>query len=161
MKNFKVALPLFLCLLPTLSAKALQRDAAATLNRCGEPLLGDETIFENSLAGGRRILKYGRGTLYFDRLANTGWTFKYGVHRGSNQLNATQMAVFMPCLTDALADSAAAAPLHPITSFGRAEDSLKRAYQTIVAITLAALITLGGVFFLASRRSSVKEEAAV
>lgn len=151
MKLFALALPL-LAMLPAIS-HALPRDAVAVLNRCGNPFLGDATVYENSLAGGHRVLSYERGTLNFSRVANNGWSFVSGVHRGGEALNAEQMEVFMPCLKDALADSAAIGPIVQISSYQRVETSMKRAYQKIVLATFLFLGALGFVFVWLSRRS--------
>ena len=76
------------------------------------------------------------------------------VHHGGETLNAAQMEVFMPCLREALADSAAPGPLIPITSYQRAEVSVKRAYQKIVLSTFLFLGALGFVFAFLARRSA-------
>ena len=71
---------LALFLLPQF-ALAGPRDAAAVLNRCGKPLKGDQIILESTVAGGRRVLSYERGTLNFDKVSSLGWTFTYANHR--------------------------------------------------------------------------------
>ena len=126
---------------------ALPRDAAAVLNRCGKPLRGDEEVLDNSVAGGHRQLRYERGILHFDKVAMDGWTFVYGTHRKQDHLPADQMAKFMPCLTDALADSAAPEPLRHITAVERVETSMKRSYLQLV-IWAFALICLSGLVLL-------------
>ena len=63
---------LALLLFPLLAGSPLlaaPRDAAAVLNRCGNPLKGDTTILESTVTGGRRLLNYERGTLHFDKVA--------------------------------------------------------------------------------------------
>ncbi len=160
MRNLLLSFALAPALLLTSPAHALPRDAAATLNRCGQPLFGDETILENTVAGGRRLLKYERGTLTYNRVARDGWTFVSGVHHNNNILTATEMEQFMPCLKDALADSAAVGPLPVITSYNRAQSSIKRAYQTLVIGTLSSLGLLGAGFFVASRKARASETLA-
>ncbi len=154
--------PMLLCitaafLLPSL-AQALPRDAAAVLNRCGNPLHGDETILENTVAGGRRLLRYERGTLSFDKVRNDGWTFTTGTHGDNTALNASQMSVYMPCLRDALSDSAASAPLPQFTALNRAEVSAKRAYKSLIAYSFLLLGILGAFFILLSRRPQHNED---
>ena len=136
-----------------LPAAAAPRDAEAVLNRCGKPLKGDDIVLDNSISGGHRILKYERGFLYFDRLANDGWSFKYGMHKKDTNLDADEMSKFMPCLKDGLADSASSAPIRKLTSVQRVEVSMKRAYKTVVLATFLFLILLGGLFYLLSRRT--------
>ncbi len=158
MKNLLLSSAAFAALFLVPSIQALPRDAVATLNQCGQPLFGDETILENTLAGGRRLLKYERGTLSFNRVARDGWTFTGGVHHDQTVLNAAQMEQYMPCLKDALADSAASGPLPVVTTYGRAQSSLKRAYQTVVVGTLSSLCLLGAGFFFMARRSRVSAD---
>ncbi len=153
MKKYLLALLLTASISSALPAAAAPRDAEAVLNRCGKPLKGDDIVLDNSPSGGHRILKYERGFLYFDRLANDGWTFRYGMHKKQTNLEAEEMSKFMPCLKDGLADSASAAPIRKMTSLGRVEVSMKRAYKTVVLSTFLFLILLGGVFYLLSRRT--------
>ena len=141
------------------AAIALPRDAAAVLNRCGIPLRGDEIVLDNSVAGGHRTLKYERGTLVFDRFANDGWSFSYGAHGKRKNLNAEQMDVFMPCLKDALADSALPEPFKTITPLKRVEVSAKRSYRTLVLVVLAALVVIGLILYLLSLRRKDEAEA--
>jgi hypothetical protein len=143
-------------------AFAAPRDAAAVLNRCGKPLKGEETILEDTVSGGRRILSYERGTLTFEKVANIGWTFAYGSHRKQDHLTAEQMEKYMPCLKDALADSAAPEPLVTITPVERAEVSVKRDFKVMIAYTLGFLVLLGIAFYIWSRRTrevETEEEA--
>lgn len=143
--------------LPNL-AQALPRDAAAVLNRCGNPLHGDETILENTVAGGRRLLRYERGTLSFDKVRNDGWTFTTGTHGDETMLNAGQMSAYMPCLRDALSDSAAPGPLPQLTALNRVEVSAKRAYKSLIAYSLLLLGILGAFFIVLSRRPQHNED---
>ena len=144
-------------LIPSL-AKATPRDVAAVLNRCGNPLHGDQTILENTVAGGHRLLRYERGTLSFDKVRNDGWTFTSGTHGNETALNADQMSAFMPCLRDALADSASSAPLPQFTAFNRVEVSAKRAYKSLIAYSLILLAILGVFFLVLSRRPQHNED---
>jgi len=143
---------LLLCFLAATPALALPRDAEAVLNRCGQPLRGDETIYENTVAGGHRILHYERGILNFDRVANDGWTFTYGTHGKQDHLNADQMSAFMPCLKDGLADSASPAPLVKVTAMDRAAVSFKRSLREVMLATTGFLLILGIFFILWSKR---------
>jgi len=136
----------------TTSAFSLPRDAYAVLNRCGKPLKGDETIYENTVAGGRRILRYERGTLNFDRQANDGWSFTYGEHKDGTKLGADEMANFMPCLRDALADSASAAQIPTVTSINRVETSMRRQLGAVILGGLGFIALMGLIFFVMSRR---------
>ncbi len=129
------------------------RDSAAVLNRCGKPLKGEETILEDTVAGGRRLLMYERGTLTFNKVANIGWTFSYGSHGKQDHLTAEQMEKYMPCLKDALADAAAPAPLVRITPVQRVEVSMKRDFKVLIAYTVAGLGVLGIIFYIWSRRT--------
>lgn len=148
---------LALFLLPQF-ALAGPRDAAAVLNRCGKPLKGDQIILESTVAGGRRVLSYERGTLNFDKVSSLGWTFTYANHRKLAHLNADEMVKYMPCLKDALADSASSEPLVVITPITRVEVSMKRSYKKLVLYTLALLALLGVGFFFLSRKNN--DEAA-
>ena len=141
------------------AAWAAPRDAAAVLNRCGKPLKGETTILEDTVAGGRRILSYERGTLTFDKVANIGWTFSYGTHKKADHLTAEQMEKFMPCLKDALADSAAPEPLAKVTPVQRVEVSLKRSFKTLILYVFAGLAVVGIALFAfsRSRRQSVED----
>jgi hypothetical protein len=134
---------LFLFALLPNCAFAAPRDATAVLNRCGRPLKGETTILENTVAGGRRILSYERGALHFDKVANIGWTFTYGTHKGQDHLTAEQMERYMPCLKDALADSAAPEPLVTVTPIQRVEVSMKRSMMTLILYTLGGLVVFG------------------
>ena len=138
--------------LPAMPVHALPRDAEAVLNRCGKPMQGEEIVYDNSITGGHRTLKYERGTLLFDRFTNNGWSFHSGSHRKQHDLNADQMAEFMPCLKDALADSAAPEPIKPITSVQRVEVSLKRAVKTVIMGCMIFLAVLGVFLFWLSKR---------
>lgn len=153
MNKYLLSLILAASCLSVLPAAAAPRDAEAVLNRCGKPLKGDDIVLDNSVSGGHRILKYERGFLYFDRLANDGWSFTHGMHRNQTNLDADEMARFMPCLKDGLADSASSAPLKKMTSVQRVEVSMKRAYKTVVFSTFMFLILLGGLFYLLSKRT--------
>ena len=157
MKN-SLALSLFalMALIPA-SSLASPRDAEAVLNHCGAPLHGDETIYEDTVAGGRRILHYGRGTLYFNRVENSGWTFMYGQRSGQNSLSLNQMSVYMPCLQDAVLESASAAPLMRVTAVDRAEASIKRSLREVMLACLLFLMVLGCVLLLWSRRPTNNE----
>ena len=139
------------------SALALPRDAEAVLNHCGTPLHGDETIYEDTIAGGQRILHYGRGTLHFDRVANNGWSFTYGQRGGQGHLSLDQMSVYMPCLQDALIESASSSPLVRVTAVDRAEASIKRSLREVILGCLLFLTVLGFVFLLWSRRPTNNE----
>ena len=143
-----------------LPAVALPRDAEAVLNRCGKPLRGDEIIYEDTVAGGRRTLSYERGILHFDRYQNDGWTFKYGTYRKFDHLDAETMEKYMPCLKDALTDSAAQAPIHHLTETQRVMYSAKLMYKKLVLYTLGGLVLLGIVFFFWSRQQNGDEEIA-
>lgn len=151
--NNRLALCLaaFTTLIPA-TALALPRDAEAVLNHCGTPLHGDETIFEDSIAGGRRILHYGRGTLNFDRVANNGWTFTYGQRGGQGHLSLDQMSVYMPCIREALIESASSLPLTQVTAVDRAEASIKRSLREVILGAMLFLAVLGCAFLLWGRR---------
>lgn len=153
MNRYLLSFILAASVLSALPATAAPRDAEAVLNRCGKPLKGDDIVLDNSVSGGHRILKYERGFLYFDRMANDGWTFKFGMHQKQTTLNADEMSMFMPCLRDGLADSISSAPITKLTSVQRVEVSMKRAYKTVVLSTFMFLILLGGLFYLLSRRT--------
>ena len=139
------------------TAAASPRDAEAVLNHCGAPLHGDETIYEDTVAGGRRILHYGRGTLYFDRVVNSGWTFRYGERGGKGHLSLDNMSVYMPCLQDALMESASSAPLVRVTAVDRAEASIKRSLREVILACFLFLTALGFVFLLWARRPANNE----
>lgn len=119
------------------------RDAVAVLNRCGKPLKGDEVIYENTVAGGRRLLTYESGVLHFDRVQNDGWTFKFGTHGKTDNLTPDEMAKYMPCLTDALADSMAAGPIKPLTETQRVMYDAKTEYKRIILWSLGGLVATG------------------
>lgn len=155
-KRLSLCFSTLLMLVPS-AALALPRDAEAVLNHCGTPLHGDETIYEDTLAGGRRILHYGRGTLYFDRVANNGWTFTFGQRSGQDHLSLDQMSVYMPCLQDALIESASSSPLVRVTAMDRAQASLKRSLREVIMGCLLFLGVLGFVFLLWSRRPADTE----
>jgi hypothetical protein len=152
MNKSLLALTLAVFALSALPAHALPRDAEAVLNRCGQPLQGEEIVYDNSITGGHRTLKYERGTLLFDRFENKGWTFHSGSHRKLHDLNADQMAEFMPCIKDAMADSAAPEPIKQITSVQRVEVSLKRAVKTVIMGCMVFLAVLGVFLFWLSKR---------
>ncbi len=156
MKHLAPCLSTLMLLVPA-TGLALPRDAEAVLNHCGPPLHGDETIYEDTVAGGRRILHYGRGTLYFDRVANSGWTFAYGQRGGQGHLSLDQMSVYMPCLQDALVESASSAPLMRVTAVDRAKASIKRSLQEVILSCILFLAVLGFVFLLWSRRPTNNE----
>lgn len=148
-----------LCLFALLQpAFCAPRDAQAVLNRCGKPLKGEEIILENTVAGGRRMLNYERGTLHFDKVAEIGWTFTYGTHKKQDHLTAEQMEKFMPCLKDALADSAAPEPLVTFTPVQRVEVSVKRSYKALILYALGGLILLGIVILIYSRSKKRDDE---
>ncbi len=162
MKPFRLLTPVCVALASTFAAvqplEALPRDAVAVLNRCGKPLKGDEIIYEsNSVAGGRRLLSYERGVLHFDRVGNDGWTFAYGTHKKIDHLDAAEMNHYLPCLNDALSDSAADAPIRTLTSTQRVVYSAKQYYKKLVIYTLASLVLIGVVFLIPTRRA--EEEA--
>ena len=138
---------------------ALPSDAAAVLNRCGKPLKGDEIIYEHTIAGGRRILSYERGTLNFDRVGNEGWTFTYGSHKKQDHLNAEQMDHFLPCLKDALADSASAAPIKVMTTSQRVAYDAKHMYKQLIFGSLGFLVVLGLGFLIVGRSKNEEEES--
>ena len=133
----------YLILAGVAPASAGPRDAVAVLNRCGKPLKGDEVIYENTVAGGRRILSYERGTLNFNRVGNDGWTFTSGVHNKQRELDADAMAKFMPCLTDALADSAAEGPIKQLTEAQRVVYDAKTEYKKIIMYGLGGVVVVG------------------
>ena len=139
-------------------ALALPRDAVAVLNRCGKPMKGDETILDNSVAGGHRTLRYERGYLHFDKVAQDGWSFVSGEHHRKTDLSADEMEVYMPCLKDALADSAAPEPIKQITSVNRLESTAKRDYKQIVFGALALIIFSGLALAALSRRKPLEVE---
>ena len=144
-------------LAPAIPALAMPRDAVAVLNRCGKPLKGDEIIYENTVAGGRRILSYERGILNFDRVGNDGWTFRYGTHKSADHLGVADMEKFLPCLKDALADSAADAPIRQLTEGQRVMYSAKLMYKKLVIYSLSGLVLLGIVFFIWSKQQTEEE----
>jgi hypothetical protein len=141
-KLLSICAPLSLLLAGVVPALAGPRDAVAVLNRCGKPLKGDEIIYENTVAGGRRILSYERGTLNFNRVGNDGWTFTFGVH-DKQDLDADGMVKHMPCLKDALADSAAAGPIQELTETQRVVYDAKTAYKKIILYGLSGLVVVG------------------
>ena len=130
------------------------RDAVAVLNRCGSPIGGDETILDNSVAGGHRTLKYERGHLHFDKVAMDGWTFVYATEGSHSQhLSADQMEQRMPCLMQALEDSAASAPIPTITSEERVAASVKDSYRRLILWAIGFLLVAGLLLFgLSGRR---------
>ena len=138
-------------------AFAAPRDAAAVLNRCGKPLKGEETILEDTVSGGRRILSYERGKLTFNKVANIGWTFSYGTHGTRDHLTAEEMEAYLPCLKNALTDSAAPEPLVTITPVERAEVSLKSDFKLLIAYTSGFLLLLGLGFYLWSRQTRERD----
>ena len=148
---------LLLTLWISLPLMAAPRDAISALNRCGDPMQGDSTILENTVAGGRRILTYERGSLHFDKMGNDGWTFSYGTHGKLDHLNAKQMEEYMPCLKESLADSASPAPLVMLTRMQRAETSDRSMYKTLSVYGLAFLVTVCAVLVAFSRRSKAAE----
>ncbi len=162
MKLVRLLTPVCALLVSTFTAvqpvKALPRDATAVLNRCGKPLKGDEIIYEsNTVAGGRRLLSYERGVLHFDRVGNDGWTFAYGTHKKADHLDAASMNQYLPCLKDALADSAADAPIQTLSSTQRVVYSAKQYYKKLVVYTLASLVFIGIVFLIPTKKAD--EEA--
>ena len=127
------------------------RDALAVLNRCGKPLRGDDTLFTDT--GSTRTLLYERGTLLFTRVGDNGWKFVSGSHKKQKDLTAEQMSAFMgPCLSLALADSAAPEPIKKVTPVQRIEVSAKHSIKEVMLYAVLGLIVLGLVFFLTSRR---------
>ncbi len=157
MKKYLAACLSSVMMLVPAAALASPRDAEAVLNHCGAPLRGDETIYENTVAGGRRILHYGRGTLYFDRVANDGWTFTYGQRGGQGRLSADQMSVSMPCLQEALMESASSSSLMRVTAVDRAKASVKRSLREVILACFLFLGVLGFTFLLWSRRPTDNE----
>ena len=133
----------YLILAGVAPASAGPRDAVAVLNRCGKPLKGDEVIYENTVAGGRRILSYERGTLNFNRVGNDGWTFTFGSHQKGEALDADGMAKYMPCLKDALADSEAQGPIKQLSETQRVVYDAKMEYKKIIMYTLGGLVVFG------------------
>ena len=159
MKNLLFRCALGTSLLASVApAFAGPRDAAAVLNRCGSPFKGDETILENTVAGGRRLLNYQRGTLTFNRVGNDGWTFVSGDHRGLKALNAEQMAEFMPCLKEGLADSTAPGALPQLSGVARTGLSLQDPFARVIALGLLLVGLIGGLFALIARRFKAAEE---
>ena len=161
MKFRSSVLLLALLLLAPCTAFAGPRDADAVLNRCGKPLKGDDTVLDNSVAGGHRTLHYERGTLQFDRAQNTGWTFVSGSHKKAANLSADEMAKWMPCLPLALADSASPEPLQKVTEIQRVAVSMKHSYKALILWVLAGLIALGVIFYLLSLRKPEEEDGLV
>ena len=150
MKQFAVALSLFITFWLPVAAQEGARDADAVLNRCGTPLKGDDTVYTNELS--TRTLKYERGTLVFNRVGNEGWKFDHGSHKKQQNLNAQQMAAFLPCLPLALADSAKPAPLKKVSAVDRIEVSARHSYQQVILYTIIGLVLLGVIFYVLSRR---------
>jgi hypothetical protein len=141
------------------ATQAAPRDATAVLLHCGDATLGDTTIYENhTVAGGRRILKYLSGTINFDRVGNDGWTFTYGAHGKRDHLSAAEMDRYMPCLTIALADSAAREPLKPVTTAERVETSMKKPYEKLIGSSLLLLLVITVVYFLFGRKPESDDE---
>ena len=157
MAPFRAA-ALLLVLAPLSSAFCAPRDAVAVLNRCGKPLKGDDTVLDDSVAGGHRTLKYQRGDLHFEKVALDGWSFTYGTHHDEDHLDAQQMAVFMPCLSAALADSLAPGPIQPISSATRIESSAKAEYKQLMLWVVAALVATGLILYLLSLRKRPEEQ---
>ena len=155
MKKFLLCLLLLLAFSTSLHAQEGARDAAAVLNRCGKPLKGDDTVLTNTLS--TRTLNYARGTLLFTRVGDNGWRFASGTHKKQTNLTAQQMAAFLPCLPLALADSAAAAPLQPVSSVQRLAVSAKDSYKQLVLFTLLGLVAIGAILLLISRRKAEDE----
>ena len=132
--------------------QAAPRDATAVLLHCGNATLGDTTIYEpHTVAGGRRILKYLAGTLNFNRVGNDGWTFVDGSHGKHEHQTAEQMGRQMPCVAVALANSAAAAPLAPVSTAERVETSMKRPYEKLIVSSMAILALLTAAYFIWGR----------
>ena len=161
MKPYRLLTPVLALVVVSICAvepvKAMPRDAIAVLNRCGKPLKGDEIIYEsNTTAGGRRLLSYERGILHFDRVGNSGWTFSYGSHKNLDHLDAATMNQYLPCLKDALQDSAADAPIQTLTSTQRVVYSAKQYYKKLVIYSLASLALIGIVFLIPTRRTEEK-----
>ena len=131
---------LTLCQAP---AFAGPRDYAAVLNRCGKPLRGEETILEDTVAGGRRILSYERGELRLRQGSQPGMDVQpTGSIGKKDHLDANVMEKYMPCLKDALAESSSPEPLVTITPVQRVEVSVKRDYKVIVLYTLLGLVVV-------------------
>ena len=152
--------PFAFCCLSVLPALAGPRDAGAILNRCGKPHKSDQTILENTVAGGRRILTYQRGVLNFERVQNDGWTFTSGAHGSLKNLSAAQMEQYMPCLHDAFLQSASPEPLKRYTPVTRVEASMKERLGTVILYCIGALAVIGVLLFGMSRRPSPEEETA-
>ncbi len=150
MKKLALLLLMALAISAPVQAQEGARDAFAVLNRCGKPLKGDDTLYTNT--GSTRTLNYERGTLLFTRVGDAGWKFVSGSHKSQTDLNATQMAAFMPCLTQALADSAAPEPIKHVTPVERMEVSAKHSAKQIVLFTIVGLVVIGLIFLLLSRR---------
>ncbi len=155
MKRIAALCLLLACSQPFIAQEG-SRDALAVLNRCGKPLKGDDTVYTNEKS--TRTLNYQRGTLLFERVGDQGWKFVSGSHKNDKNLTAQQMAAFMPCLTLALADSAAPEPLKPVSSVQRMQVSMKDSYKQLVLYTLAGLVVLGLIFFASSRRRSTDSD---
>ncbi len=147
----------FLLSVPALAAP---RDAQAVLNRCGKPLKGDEIILESTVSGGRRLLEYERGTLTFEKVANIGWTFAYGSRKKQDHLTAEQMEKYMPCLKDALEDSANPAPLVIFTPVQRVEVSLKRSMRQLIIYTSIFILIMGALAYWFYHRGKERERLA-
>ncbi len=157
-RQYYAALLAVLCF-TGVSSYAGPRDAAAVLNRCGAPTLGDTTIYEaHTLSGGRRIFKYIRGTVNFNRVQNDGWTFTFGSHGKEENLTAEEMDKYMPCLTAALADSASAGPIRPITESARVEASMKHEYKLLILGTLGVLLLLVVAYFITRTKEEEEDD---
>ena len=140
-------------------ALAGPRDAAAVILHCGQPTLEDTTVLnDHTVAGGHRTLRYLSGTLHFERVGNDGWNFTDGAHRKQEHLTAEELGHFMPCLTAALADSAAPVPLQPVTTTERVETSMKRPYEKLIGGALLVLVVLTILYFAFGRRPAEQED---
>ena len=149
MKTFLISCALLASAAPCFAGP---RDADAVLNRCGRPLKGDVTVLDNSVAGGHRELKYQRGDLHFDKVAMAGWTFTYGSHKHGDHLTAEEMGAVMPCLTRALADSASPEPLKTITPVERVASSAKENFKQMILWGGIAIVVIGLILLVLSRR---------
>jgi hypothetical protein len=64
------------------------------------------------------------------------------------------MSAFMPCLTQALVDSASTGPLLVVTQVERIEVSARHSYRVIGLYALLGFIVLAVAFFLFSKLKS-------
>jgi hypothetical protein len=141
-------------------ANASPRDADAVLARCGRPLKGDQTILESTVAGGRRLLMYERGTLNFEKVGTEGWTFTHGTHQKLDHLTAEEMEKYMPCLKEALATAATGAPIKKMPAVQRMERAadVEHPYKMLSAYLGGVAILFAAFFVWMSRKPETIED---